>query len=448
MLRFLAWSSLLLFASIGFAGAAAPKFLPRTNIHAVLECPLDPHDLADPNKIQLQYKMFNPDAHELPHLFLIGGGPATPSLGNYDDLLPFTKYFRVVAFDQRGVGASSPLDPDWVEKNPLDTFRFFSTDAHVADLRALVETVARPGEHFYLAAHSYGGEILSRYLETLQDNDRAPQGLLWMGTLGAATSIQKLFDERIKMQIEVNHLLFGSDESLKSRFVALKNGLREYYSQAGREVNDYFRIMAEFLWDILDYLPEGETNFEGLLDNYEVALRAGSVEPLQSDSLAYDFHQPLVQVLDWRFGLPYSQARLIQNLDLEVHLRVEDWMITEADVLLSDANRALYPPIRARTLMELEQSLERAHTPHDLKALGARLASIPSIQLMADQDLFVPFSLARESFAAHHDMGARHHHFEVMERSGHGGFFNQIVADFVAEKWEELQCERFANQGT
>lgn len=108
--------------------------------------------------MQVHYQQVGTGSHVV---VLIHGGPGLGMAQMLSDFAPLTKYgFRVVYYDQRGVGRSpDPADVD------------YSPDAYVADLEAL--RVRLGVQCLDLVGHSWGGAVEALYTAAHPDHVRS-----------------------------------------------------------------------------------------------------------------------------------------------------------------------------------------------------------------------------------------------------------------------------------
>ncbi|HRI63849.1 MAG TPA: alpha/beta fold hydrolase [Polyangium sp.] len=143
-----------------------------------LPVPLDWQNSKGPS-LDLFYRLIpalggSPDDRDKPVIVVINGGPGIAASfyrpldydyttnsnphGGLDRFKYLLKSFRVLIVDQRGTdGCSSPLDMDDPETDPADVARYFSSDSHALDYRAVINALIPDGDRFFVIAQSYGG---------------------------------------------------------------------------------------------------------------------------------------------------------------------------------------------------------------------------------------------------------------------------------------------------
>jgi proline iminopeptidase len=105
-------------------------------------------NVSTPDGIRLHYQLLGASSDTLVFLH---GGPGE-SIGAYlPDLGPLLARYRVLAYDQRGTGYSTPI---------ADPARL-GIDQHVADLETIRSSLGI--SHLTLIAHSWGGAVAIRY---------------------------------------------------------------------------------------------------------------------------------------------------------------------------------------------------------------------------------------------------------------------------------------------
>lgn len=159
------------------------KVDPQVLLHAVerrgfLEVPLD-YAHPEGEKIALFYRLIpahgsTVDDRSKPVVVVINGGPGIPASfyrpldydyatnsmphGGLDRFRYLLQSFRVLIVDQRGTdGCSAPLDMDDPALDPHYIARYFSSDSHARDYRAVIDALIPEGDRFFVIAQSYGG---------------------------------------------------------------------------------------------------------------------------------------------------------------------------------------------------------------------------------------------------------------------------------------------------
>lgn len=143
-----------------------------------LAVPLD-YDKPEGAKIELFYRLIpahgsTADDRTKPVVVVINGGPGIPASfyrpldydyktnsmphGGLDRFKYLLQSFRVLIVDQRGTdGCSAPLDVDDPALDPDYIGRYFSSDSHARDYRAVIDLLIPEGDRFFVIAQSYGG---------------------------------------------------------------------------------------------------------------------------------------------------------------------------------------------------------------------------------------------------------------------------------------------------
>ena len=147
----------------------------RRGFHSV---PLD-YQNPDGATIDLFYRLIpahgsTPDNRDKPVIVVINGGPGIPASfyrpldydyttnsmpqGGLDRFQHLLRSYRVLIVDQRGTdGCSAPLDMDDPTLDPDYVARYFSSDNHARDYRAVIDALIPEGDRFFIIAQSYGG---------------------------------------------------------------------------------------------------------------------------------------------------------------------------------------------------------------------------------------------------------------------------------------------------
>lgn len=440
---------------LSFASMAATSspFAKRYKVLGSIRVPLAGSMAQHASFIELNYKITNPDQTDLPLLFMVGGGPSFPSIDSYNsmvgyeygarakELQSYAKYFRVVVFDQRGTGQSSPLDPEWVWRHPKETFEHFSTLSHARDFAQLISEVARPDEPFYIAGHSYGGEVVLKALEQNLIRPK-PKGVLLFSPLPSVIGSHELFEGRIRDQIRISRNLLGDKSELQQKIVAAKQKIRNLYRISRQRPEGYLRASGELLRVVFhNHLGNLEANLDKILSSDVSSHRSLlNVFPYANP---IDMSGYLLHVLDWRFRSAVSQSDLVNELDPQIKktLEAEPWLITEVDGLMSDNILSLFPRGTAKKYRAIDEKLKDAFLPFHVDAVRLALKEIPMIYLAADQDAFVPLEQSKKAFAAISTPTSKWHHFEPIEGGNHFSSLEENVADFVSETLPSLGRE-------
>lgn len=143
-----------------------------------LPVPLDYQNSSGPT-IDIFYRLIpslggTPEDRSKPVVVVINGGPGIPASyyrpldydyatnqmphGGLDRFKYLLRSFRVLIVDQRGTdGCSAPIDMDNPELDTSTVARYFSSDSHALDYRAVIDALIPEGDRFFVIAQSYGG---------------------------------------------------------------------------------------------------------------------------------------------------------------------------------------------------------------------------------------------------------------------------------------------------
>lgn len=184
-----------------------------------------PFDYQIPNKgkIDIFYRLIptqNPTegAEDKPILVVMNGGPGSPSSTyrsldyNYvtregkDAYQYLSKYFHILAIDQRGTGYSAPLDLESATLSAPAIAKYFDADEHAKDHASVINQVISENKPFFILARSYGGHIGFKYLE-MSDTVQKPQGFIFASALQPEMDAVELFVKRREKQRTLNLLI-------------------------------------------------------------------------------------------------------------------------------------------------------------------------------------------------------------------------------------------------
>ncbi len=248
-----------------------------------------PLNYGDPNgrQINIFYRLMpshsstNADLNK-PILVVMNGGPGSASSGyraldhNYQDpkagdaFSELTKYFRILAVDQRGTGRSMPLDLDSPRLSQKIIARYFDADEHARDHVAVITAVIPKDEEFFILARSYGGLIGFQYL-TLEGELRAPAGMVMSSAVQPHMDSVQVFAKRREKQLDLNRSLLASDPDIKNKI----DRLRLHLDSLGIDSNNVHR-----LWH---YLGKELGWEQKLADQIDVLLDIRSPEIMKSN---------------------------------------------------------------------------------------------------------------------------------------------------------------------
>ncbi len=400
----------------------------------------DPQALAKGDDLVIRYRVLGASHVDRPLLFFIGGGPGADSITSYfrepperDGFLGYAKYFRVVVFDQRGTGESSPLLGDSDQLTAEIVMRYFSGKSHARDVGALVEkTGAQPGQ-FFIMAHSYGGLVAQQYLGN-RKNGPLPKGLILASSLPGTVPPFDFLHQRIAKQIELNHQLIQPD-------------LKELIQAARAKIIDIHHVKHD--GSVLD--PREIDLFFAELKNADTV---NTIKDILEEFLAPatdGFY--LERLLAWRknrfvgnrlmclisgcdVSPPFSDLTMVRMVQDQLGEKIEPWMLTEVGAFSSFEKSERFAQLNALVDQTAPGYAVRPLTEETKLALK----SVMMIVLAADQDPFVPMAAALQNFETL--ASAPFHHFEPIEGGDHYSALSAPVADFVAQTFHELEAKR------
>lgn len=363
-----------------------------------ISVPLNWENLTQSSKINLAYKEFGSKDPKAPVLIFIGGGPGLSSLDYFTEpnelsgAAGYGKFFRVVVFDQRGTGFSSPvhsrIDAGTVAK-------FYNSRSHVKDISRLIGEVAKNGEEVYLMGHSFGGIVIGEYLISPEPKPKI-SGIILASPAPSFIAPQKFMMQRIQEQIRLNKLLIneGIKELIykaKNKILSLKHRMKSgqlltpdhlniLWVEISTEEAVKSRLVAQ-LNKILDDKTNGpdiENELQWMFDYLTGANNKLTV---------------FLSVSDLFRG--QTDSEIYEYIKSQLGSQTEDWMFTELGVyeVISRSNRYKKDDKNSR-------HAARYALNFDEKVAKAALARVPFIQIAGGQDNFVPIDSLEVNFAS------------------------------------------------
>ena len=191
-----------------------------------IQVPLDWSNPKQSLVINLGYSILNPHDIDRPYLFAIGGGPGSVTLSeNYKkQMSSYTKYFRVVLFDQRGLGESKVYNEEQLKKNPEGIMKFLRGEMIARDLAELIRHVTSEQTAFYIMGVSYGGLVANAYLQL--DQIPQPRGVILSHPLPAHVSPAQFVKERFQIQIQKNFRLLERYPEIQKKISNFRDKLK------------------------------------------------------------------------------------------------------------------------------------------------------------------------------------------------------------------------------
>lgn len=209
-----------------------------------LQVPLDPQNvgasgIGPGEEVEVfARQLVREGGEELPHLLFLQGGPggAGPRVGDLNEgwIGAALENYRVVLLDQRGTGASTPIDPEAVagRPDPAEYLSLFLQPQILADAEAFRAELA-DGQPWTTLGQSYGGFLTLSYLSLYPGAVR--ESFITGGLPG----------------------LGGLDDIYRQTYplTALRN--QEFFAQYPGD-EETFRQVAAHVGDTPEYLPTGE----------------------------------------------------------------------------------------------------------------------------------------------------------------------------------------------
>lgn len=395
-------------------------------IRGFVSVPLDYSKPSD-RQIEIFYRLIPSKGQaDNPVLVFMNGGPGVPSSSyrslaydydgsDEDALSELSKYFRILAVDQRGTGNSAPLDLDDPSLSPEVVARFFDSDEHARDHARVIEAVIPEGEKFFILARSYGGEIGFKYL-TLEDNFRPPSGIIFSSAVLPHSDALATFLLRRQRQKELNLELRAAHPEVLVKLERLRGHLESIGLEKAR---------VNFLWSYLGKADGWELELDQKVDEL---LSIETRESMEAE-LGHDIRQS-VNLLNYVLSSAaltggYTDRTMTQETSWRVPF--DDWMLDEnwtltqigkdgtwREAFIASVDRHPPPPTRFPPVGEIRRVLSETQV---LFTFGKTDAFLPQeLQLERAQRFHVPGHTAFRVFSG-----------------GHGAAFSAEGAAYVRE---------------
>ena len=366
-----------------------------------------PLDYAEPGaaSIEVLYRVLpphggTPDDASKPFVFVINGGPgisarfyrpldydyakqAMPG-GGFDRFVFLPQSFRVVLIDQRGTdGSSAPLDMDDARLDARAVGRLYSSDSVARDVRAVIETLAAPGEPFYIIAQSYGGLPGMQYLAL--DGAPVPAGIVFSSS--ALPFEDPLANTRARRneQLRLNLQLRQAVPDIAQRILAARAHLAALGAEA-TIIDGMYVLLGKGVpgqWE-----PGVVARLERLMGQSKAEIEAEAEAGLETPSL---LNYILSSV---NFSPGYTDRTLAIVGSREIPF--EPWMIDEHEMIMRTGQDGGW---REAMVADLDRHPPEPTPFPSLEALRAGIARTRALFTAADNDAFVPADLYREVVA-------------------------------------------------
>lgn len=379
-----------------------------------------PLDYSFPNDSQIEifYRLMPTDNggvsnSDKPILVVMNGGPGSPSSGyralehdyqgeNEDDAFAeLSKYFRILAVDQRGTGNSAPLDLDDPSLPQEVIARFFDSDEHARDHAKVIDAVIPEGDTFFILARSYGGHIGFHYL-TLEGNRRQPAGLIFSSALLPHSDALETFLLRRKKQKELSLDLHKSHPQV----IAKLGRLKTHFQEVGMDPN-----AVNFLWAYLGRGNGWESDLEREIDQLLSMKDRSAIEAELGSGIQQSVNL-LNYVLSSSALTPGFTDRSITE-ETNSLVPFEEWMLDENWALTQIGNDGTWreeficvvdrnppPPTYFPSIEDIRKALGETHV---LFTFGKSDAFLPQdLQLKSAQRFAIPGHTEYRVFSGGH----------------------------------------------
>ncbi|MCB9027066.1 MAG: alpha/beta hydrolase [Bdellovibrionaceae bacterium] len=389
-------------------------------------------------KIELAIRIINPDSKN-PYLFFVGGGPGFESINSYNtlgfkggmDFSELAEKYRIVLFDQRGVGNSSPLDVESDETSVQFMYEHFSTKSHSHDLNHIIKELTLPGEEFYIAGHSYGGYVIADYISRIEQFKR-PTGVILLAPAFFSINMQEFINERTRFQIELNKQFFGSDFEYQNKIILAKKKIREFSRKdfsSGLKPYDLDTLFVHLNVNRVNLIKE---IVDKIIDDKVES--AQKIKQIVGKSIPFD--DLTAYVLDWSFGNRASQEELVRDVEPSIQGSRRGWMLLEANVLMSRTNKRTLESNFSQRMNEVDSELAMSFNREDFESLAKNIKNLPLLMIVGESDPFVPFHLIKEKFYQVYNPDK--HYFESITGGDHWVMLSDY-GNFINQQMERLK---------
>ncbi|MDX1501362.1 MAG: alpha/beta fold hydrolase [Thermoanaerobaculia bacterium] len=402
--------------------------------------PLDYGD-ASGRTIEIFYRLLpttgdaEPDG-SAPILLFMNGGPGAPAsayrpldydydAAPHDALSELSRYFRILAVDQRGTGSSAPLDLDDPALSPEVIARYFDSDEHARDHARVVDQVVPGREHFFALARSYGGEIGFHYL--LDDSARRPAGFIFSSAVLPHSDALETFLLRRRRQKELNLELQRTRPGTVGKLVRL----RAHLESLGLE-----GAAVHLLWPSLGRSPDWSAELDERLDQ----LLEISDPTTMSSELGHGIGETvnlLNYVLSSAALTPGYTDRSI-TVETSRQIPFEAWMLDENWVLNQIGRDGTWREEFIAAVDRNPPPPTRFPPPEEIRAA---LGRVRALFTFGRSDAFLPQELQLERARRFHVPG--HTELRTFD-GGHGAAFGAEGARFLRDWATRVLEERTA----
>jgi pimeloyl-ACP methyl ester carboxylesterase len=375
------------------------KVDPNVIHHAVerrgfLEVPLD-YAHPEGDKIDLFYRLIpahgsKADDRDKPVVVVINGGPGIPASfyrpldydyttnsmpqGGLDRFRYLLQSFRVLIVDQRGTdGCSAPLDMDDPELDPAYIARYFSSDSHARDYRAVIDALIPEGDRFFVIAQSYGG---MPGMQFLAHPGRRANGIVFSSSaLPFEEPTQNALDRR-REQLRLNLHLRDTIPDIVERI----GRVQAHYKALAVDPSLFHGLFALLGKDVPGVW---EPAFVARLDKILAQSREQILADVEAGQEAPNLLNYILSSVNFSPG--YTDRTLAALSSREIPF--ESWMIDENIMLMQTGQDGSW----RQELIQRFDANPAAPTPFpSLEALREAIGNNQLLFTAADNDAFVP----------------------------------------------------------
>lgn len=301
--------------------------------------------------------------------------------GGLDRFKCLLQSFRVLIVDQRGTdGCSAPLDMGDPALDAAFIAKFFSSDSHARDYRAVINAIIPEGDRFFIIAQSYGGMPGMQFLAL---PGRPANGIVFSSSalpfedpIRAALARRR---EQLRLNLHLREVVPDIAERIKR--------VRAHYEALALDpalIHGLFVLLGK------DVPGTWEPAFVARLDKILEQSREQILEDVEAGQEAPDLLNYILSSVNFS---PGHTDRTLAALGLR-EMPFESWMIDENIMLMQTGQDGSW---RQDLIRAFDAAPPAATLFPSLAELRAAISRNHVLFTAADNDAFVPADNYREA---------------------------------------------------